>query len=410
MPNWKFPIESRGLKKLYYGLPLQTHCISKLKVSDMIIPVPTKEIKPVKFYIKLTFKGILLAFLAFLISSSLIVLKVSKGLYDKLMVFSTTSGMSLAEIKQTAITAYNQTKQPLKDKKTILILGIDKLETRPGAPVLTDTILLATIDFSKATITTLPLPRDLWSDKYKSRINALYYYALERGESNPAEFLASAISDLTTIPIDQSVVVEMNELSALIDLVDGVEINVTEAFIDEMFPRPDVDVTKVTDPKLLYKTVEFKEGIQTMDGERSLEYVRSRKSNGIQGTDLARSQRQQQVIMAIFSKVKNMEKLLDPEYAGMLVKFYKKNFERYIPIEEATLFVVSVGQNVNNLSFKNTHFTIYPEQQDGVLFHPSPKLYNNQWLYVIRDEQKFKEYVLSQLGLRENEATIRSTN
>ncbi|MEA2056919.1 MAG: hypothetical protein U9O78_04445, partial [Patescibacteria group bacterium] len=46
------------------------------------------------------------------------------------------------------------------DKLSLLVLGVDSLEQRPGSPALTDTMLLAQIDFNQAQITTLSLPRD----------------------------------------------------------------------------------------------------------------------------------------------------------------------------------------------------------------------------------------------------------
>lgn len=377
----------------------------------MIIPVEAKLFKFNKEGIRLILKGVLAALTALVISVSLIILLLGKYVYTQLSVFSSTSGMSLEEIRTTALTFYEQTKKPLTEPETILILGVDKLDTRQGSPVLTDTILLATVDFSEMSITLLSIPRDLWSEAYKARINTLYHYANEQGKPSPEGFVAEALSEMTGVPIDYSIIVEMNELSKLIDLVGGVEIDVPDGFIDEQFPRTDVDVTKVTDPKLLYKTVEFNEGIQTISGERALEYIRSRKSSGTQGNDLARSQRQQRVIMALFSKIKDFKKLLNPSYSGSLVKYYDQNFSKYLPIKKLTHYVASYGEKISNLAFKNTIMTIYPEDENGVLFHPSPKLYNGQWLYVIRDETKFREYVSDNLGLRQaDKATDETTN
>jgi len=377
----------------------------------MIIPVEPKSSRFNKKNARLILKGALVALAALVISVSLIILLLGRYVYAQLSIFSSTSGMSFEEIKTTALTFYEQTKKPLTEPETLLILGVDKLDTRQGAPVLTDTILLATVDFSETSITLLPIPRDLWSEAYKTRINTLYHYANEQEKPNPEKFVAETLSEMTGVPINYSIIIEMNELSKLIDLVGGVEIDVQDGFIDEQFPRTDVDVTKVTDPKLLYKTVEFNEGVQTMNGERALEYIRSRKSSGTQGNDLARSQRQQQVIMALFSKIKDFRKLLNPSYSGSLVKYYDQNFSKYLPIEKLTHYVASQGKKISNLTFKNAIMTVYPEDENGILFHPSPRLYNEQWLYVIRDETKFKEYVLLHLGLKQaDETTDETTN
>ena len=50
------------------------------------------------------------------------------------------------------------------------------------------------------------------------------------------------------------------------------------------------------------ETVVFTEGEETMTGEQALKYMRSRKSGSDQGTDLARGQRQQQVLEALVKR------------------------------------------------------------------------------------------------------------
>lgn len=368
----------------------------------MIIPVETYKQKFVSLLtnrnLRAIARGILTGIIALIISISFAVLIVSYYFFSQVRAFSNTSEMSFSEIKQVAQTFYKQTKNPLTEPQTLLILGVDKLDTRPGSPVLTDTILITKLDFSDASLTILPIPRDLWSENHERRVNTLYNLALEDSHSSPASFVAGELTDLTGVKIDHGIVIEMTELARLIDLVGGIEIDVKEAFVDEQFPRGDVDVTQVTDPELLYKTVEFKQGPQTLDGERSLEYIRSRKSVGAEGTDLARSQRQQQVIMALFAKLKDTKSLANPIYLGNLAKYYKMNFEKYLQITTLTHYLATLGKDSMNLQFNNATVTIYPDDENGVLYHPSPKLYNDQWLYVIRDEEDFKEYVQTTLG------------
>jgi hypothetical protein len=50
-------------------------------------------------------------------------------------------------------------------------------------------------------------------------------------------------------------------------------------------------------------TVSFQTGMQHMDGTTALEYARSREGDNGQGTDFARSQRQQQIVLALKQQV-----------------------------------------------------------------------------------------------------------
>jgi len=55
-----------------------------------------------------------------------------------------------------------------------------------------------------------------------------------------------------------------------------------------------------------YQTVRFKAGMQHMNGSTALIYARSRHGNNGQGSDLRRSRRQQQIIVALRSQIESI--------------------------------------------------------------------------------------------------------
>jgi len=61
-----------------------------------------------------------------------------------------------------------------------------------------------------------------------------------------------------------------------------------------------------------YQTVRFTEGDQTMDGDTALKYVRSRHGTNGEGSDFARSKRQQKVILAVKEKLSGFGTLANP--------------------------------------------------------------------------------------------------
>lgn len=279
---------------------------------------------------------------------------------------------------------------------TILILGVDETDNRPGFPQLTDSILLTQVDPSQNSITLLSLPRDLWSAPYQTKINALLEYGKIRYPKQPTQFPQEVIEETTNTNINYSLIISLNQLAKIIDLVGGVELDVQEGFIDEMYPRDDIDITIETDPEKLFETVEFEPGLQIMDGETALKYIRSRHSlDPNAGNDLARSQRQQQVIQALIKSLSEPKKYWHhPVLAGYLFQFYQLNFHQYLPLEELLSIAFNFASNIDALTLTPLSLSVYPDENEGLIEHPKNLApYQNQWVYIIRDEAALKKFV-----------------
>jgi anionic cell wall polymer biosynthesis LytR-Cps2A-Psr (LCP) family protein len=317
--------------------------------------------------------------------------------WSKWSAFTQSSGLSFGEVR--SIIQEGWQKEPLatNNHKNILLLGTDSLAGRGDAPVLTDTMMLVSLDLESGKVTTLGLPRDLYSSEYQTRINALYVYGEDRYPDRPETFPEEVVAEMTGLEINHTLVLGMDQVAELIDLVGGVEVDVPIGFVDEEFPRPDVDVTVETDPAILYKTVVFEPGKQVLSGERALEYMRSRKSGDDEGTDTARSHRQQLVIEALVSRLKQREVILDTALMGQIYKFYEDNFSQVISPQELVAVAKSLYKVRDQVKFVNQSLSIYPDDEQGVIEHPDPRLYQNQWLYVIRDKELFRQEIESLL-------------
>ena len=106
----------------------------------------------------------------------------------------------------------------------------------------------------------------------------------------------AALSHLLGIPIEYFVGLDFTAFDQGVDAVGGIDIDVPVSFVDPQYPSCDADTCP-------YETISFKAGEQHMDGATALEYARSRHGDNGQGTDFARSQRQQQILTAIKAKV-----------------------------------------------------------------------------------------------------------
>ncbi|MEN8252817.1 MAG: LCP family protein [Patescibacteria group bacterium] len=340
--------------------------------------------------------GYTLFFLFIFLFGSIIILG-SIALY-KTNQFRTAANLSWSELKEIATKTLKQEPIAKGVRKNILLLGSDEISNREDHPVFTDSMMLLSIDLNSGKIYTLPIPRDLWSEEYKTKINALYIYGQERDLEKPEKFPQDVISQLADLEINNSIVLTLNQLAQMIDLVGGVDIEIKESFIDNKFPRTNADISSKNEEEL-YETVSFEKGKERMSGERALKYIRSRHSEGDEGTDLARSERQQQVISSLISQLSSANTLKNMRTLGKLYVFYQNNFDQYLSSIELTNIIRTLIPQRNNIEFSGQSLSIYPDENTGVITHPNTKNYNNQWVYIIRDELKFKEEVKNKLNL-----------
>ncbi|MFZ2025442.1 MAG: LCP family protein [Microgenomates group bacterium] len=234
--------------------------------------------------------------------------------------FSKNTGLSLVTIGKLLVDGG----APLKttdDKVNILLLGM--AGGIHDGPDLTDTIIIVSFDTKKHTVSLLSLPRDIWSDALKDKINSAYHYG-EVKKAGGGIILARAImEDVTGLPMHYVVTLDFTQFENLIDVLGGIDVNVTTAFTDTEFPiagkendECDGDLTYTC----RYETIQFAIGVQHMDGATALKYVRSRHAEGDEGTDFARGRRQQDIILALKEKMMKLQPWFHPSVATKMLQ------------------------------------------------------------------------------------------
>lgn len=210
-------------------------------------------------------------------------------------------------------------RQPIKRKQvSFLVLGLDKREQDNS--MLTDTILIATINHRTGDYLLFSLPRDLYLTDLRTKINALYYYGYQQNVKQPTQLVKAKLEQILKTEIDYTIMLTMEDIKELIDFLGGVKINVEQGFVDNQFPKDDGSGEVMT--------ISFKKGNQNFDGERALQYMRSRKGdNENENTDIARQERQKEVLLALKSKLLSSQSLiLQPKKLGRLYKFINEKF------------------------------------------------------------------------------------
>ena len=268
--------------------------------------------EPLELHPKLNWFKIIFLSLAGAAIISLVFLALTAGilgfvLYSKYQPELLARNLSIQQLVSEAKIGWTQLPVLEKNQQNWLVLGIDSLASRGDVPPLTDTILLVGIKPQTASVKLLSLPRDLWLDDVKTKINSLYAYGIDQNPTQPTQLVTQTLSSNLGIPIQKTIVVTLAELESVINILGGIEIDVPTGFSDPLFPKPDVDIKTIHDPKLLYETVTFKAGPQKMSGATALKYIRSRHSGDSAGTDLARGERQQLVIMSLIRQIADIQ-------------------------------------------------------------------------------------------------------
>jgi LCP family protein required for cell wall assembly len=128
--------------------------------------------------------------------------------------------------------------------------------------------------------------------RFPGWLNALYVYAMEHpdqfpgGDARGFRATAGAVQELIGQPLDGAVVVNLNGFVDLVDAVGGLWIDIPFGVHDPHYALPSGRG---------YIELNFSAGCQKLDGERALEYARTRH----QDSDFGRMRRQQRVIVAL---------------------------------------------------------------------------------------------------------------
>lgn len=225
------------------------------------------------------------------------------------------------------------------DSRTnILILGIAG-GTHAGGD-LTDTMMVLSLGSANRKIAIVSIPRDTWSDTLRDRINSAYHY----GKEALAKVIVREVVDL---PIHYVLLIDFSGFEEVIDLVGGVNVNVSESFTDPDFPIAGREEDLCDgDPEFRcrYETISFEFGDQLMDGEKALTYVRSRHSEGSEGSDFARSRRQQDVIVALKEKLLRPEVYLSPTKVRELLRAFDNATQTDLRIGELATIAKTISR------------------------------------------------------------------
>lgn len=193
----------------------------------------------------------------------------------------------------------------------ILVLGIRGKDDVENGGLLSDTILLFSMDKKTGVATMTSIPRDLTirvTDGKTEKINTAYIY-------NGLGGTKKLYSRILGVRIDNIVVVDFNAFKHIVDSLGGVTITLDQPF---------------KETQQWGYTFELPAGQNTLNGDQALYYARSRYGT----SDFDRSRRQMQIILAIKEKMAALNITQDPLKALSIITAVRKNIETDLDIFE----------------------------------------------------------------------------
>lgn len=194
---------------------------------------------------------------------------------------------------------------PFSGALNILLIGSDKRADGGKKSGVTgmrsDTVMIAHISKDRKHVSLISIPRDSWvnipscerpnaedSQAFTGKFNAAFAIGGETGDVGAAVACTTkTIEELTHVYIDDYIVIDFDGFKDMVDALSGVEFDVKSDIYDPSFAN-----------------LHIKAGKQTFDGKTALRYARVRKAVGMDGSDLGRINRQQELLEAIIKKAK----------------------------------------------------------------------------------------------------------
>ena len=174
---------------------------------------------------------------------------------------------------------------------TILLMGIDSTDEvlEKNAIANGDTLILITFNPKTLNATMLSVPRDsyipiaCWGGHPENKITHAAAYG--------NDCMINTIQNYFDVQIDYYAKINFKGLVKLVDAVGGVEV--------------DVPQTLCTDDSSRWAEVCIQPGRQVLNGEQALVFARNRKA--LQDGDFGRARHQQEIIMALVNKMKEIK-------------------------------------------------------------------------------------------------------
>jgi len=171
-------------------------------------------------------------------------------------------------------------------------------------------------------VSLISIPRDYWvnlQNGNQSKINQAFSdgYLKNKDFNQGGQWARAAAENLSGLTIPYFAVLDFSGFEKAINQVGGVNVLVDRTFTDYQYPDSGIGYLP---------PITFNQGMEHMDGTRALEFARSRHAAGVEGSDFARSARQQKIIQAFKEKVLSLNLVSDAGTINSLLGTFADHF------------------------------------------------------------------------------------
>ncbi len=270
--------------------------------------------------------------------------------------------------------------QPVAEKKlkkgyyTIMLAGtVDSYNT--------DTMILCSVDTENGKVKLVSINRDTQVDApiQIPKINAMY------GWKGP-ETMCQKVTEVTGIPINDYVVINMKSFIKIIDMIGGVDYNVPFDMIHQ-------------DANLEFN-IRLYAGQQNLNGKEALQFVRFRSTSE---NDFGRVNRQKDFLIATIKQVMQKFSLSQIEdYIGI----FNDNVKTSLTVQEMVWYFLNV---VRDLDFdEDVSSDTLPYDTTGYWKNPNANYGAQSYVYL--DPQQIVDYVNANLNPYTTDLTVDDVN
>ena len=257
--------------------------------------------------------------------------------------------------------------EPLKEdesgRSNVLIFGTSEDDPEHEGALLTDSIMVLSINQTKKDAFMVSIPRDLWvrfgeacNSGYEGKINELYHCFSNGGESPEAgaKALADKVGTVLGMDIQYQAHLNYTVVRQAVDAVGGVNVDVQGNGPVPYGVKPGSILDRNFDWKCNYDCyyVKYEPGIHHMDGEHALAFMRARNAQGGYGladSNFDREKNQQKVIVALRNKALEAGTLANPGKVTGLIDALGNNLRTNFETKEIRT-IMSLGTDINTES------------------------------------------------------------
>jgi len=237
-----------------------------------------------------------------------------------------------------------------ENRENILLLGYRGPDD-PNGGLLTDTLMILSVEKSTDRVAMISIPRDLFiqipGTKINEKINYAYAYGQEQRGGQGVLYIKAAIAQVTGLFIDNVVLVNFNAFSDLVDALGGINIYLKEPFVENIQFSKEI-------------IIDLPVGENHLNGQTALYYIRSRYTT----SDFDRAKRQQRVLLAIKDKATSLGVLANPIKVFALLDALGKNVKTDLGVGDIKNLLVLYGR----LDFDTLQTKVFDTTPQGLLY------------------------------------------